>query len=443
MGAKVFGIGLLGTAWALGLVLPHFQMDPNFDALLLDSAVVPLLAFSLWLVLNNAFLNSLRVSFLLTTFSAVLFLLGYLLLKLGQPFLYNLWAHMGSGGMEYEGNLIPFGDLVHLSAAAACSTRIEIGQSSCDPWQRVFNQNPDLLNFLNLFKTINIDFLGIGSYVLLTLLLVLLVWQRNLTSISFVIFIFSPPYMLAVERGNEIITTLLVVLSFITLESKNKYIKVLSVFFLFAAVIFKLWPIILVILLALFSNRTNRIYVLSALIFSVGYWVKKIHEIPEMLSATQHGSPYGVSFGFKLFFSDQISSTHVGFLLALAVVIASVWICFFSRSLSTFMRSWPLDGKFAELVPLLLTYTGVWVFSDSFMYRMLILLPALLYLINKDLFDQPWVKSLIILILATVLSSRLTITTAMSSALALVCLFISCVYAWARIRNHISRKQVW
>ena len=372
----------------------------------------------------------------------MLFLGGYFLLQLGKPFLYDLWGHLGSGSLEYEGKLFPFGDLVHVTAAAKCSNGLEIGVNSCDPWQRAFNQNPDFIHLLQFIRLTNVDLLGIGSYVLLTLLLVLIAQRQNLTNIGFIIFIVSPPFILAVDRGNEIITTSLILLSFVTLESRNKYIKIFSIFFLFAAVFFKLWPLLLVALLTLFGNRSNKKYLLSAFILSAGYWASNIHEIPKMLSATQNGSPYGVSFGLNLFFSDQISPIHVRYLVTLAIVIAAAWIYSFSHSLFVSIKSLVLDGRLAILIPILLTYVGIWILSDSFIYRMLILLPALMIVISKDLLDQPWVKALTILILVTVLTSRLAVTTAISSSLALVFLFVSCTYAWIRISNHIRQRQV-
>ncbi len=92
------------------------------------------------------------------------------------------------------------------------------------------------------------------------------------------------------------------------------------------------------------------------------------------------------------------------------------------------------------LIPILLTYVGIWIFTDSFIYRMLILLPALLILVNPDLLAQLWVKGLVVLILVSVLSSRLAITTGVSSSLALVSLVVSFSYARARIQSYISER---
>ena len=90
------------------------------------------------------------------------------------------------------------------------------------------------------------------------------------------------------------------------------------------------------------------------------------------------------------------------------------------------------------LVPLMLTYVGIWAVSDSFIYRMLVLLPTLLILIEPDLLEELWVRSLVAMILVTVISSRLAVTTAVSTSLALVMLFISVVYTKHRIESYVG-----
>ena len=440
MRVKVLSIGLLGATWALGLVLPHFQPDPNFFELLLDSVVVLTLAYSLWFVLDNAFLSSLKVSYGLTAFYVVLFLLSYLLLKLGSPTLYDLWSHLGSGSMEYEGSLFPFGDLVHFTAAAGCVTGIKIGVNSCDPWQRAFNQNPDIPRFLDFIGLTNVDLLGVGSYLMLTFLLILIIQKRNLSNVAFIIFTASPPFVLAIDRGNEVITIFFILLGLVFLETSNKYCRPFAVIFLFAAAIFKLWPILLIASLTLFASKPRKKYLLITFVLSAGYWLSSANEIPKMLSTTQDGSPHGVAFGLKLFFSDQTSLINVGYLGTLTILTTAIWIYYFGRSLTASFKSH--EHRYTILIPTLLTYVGIWTFMDSFIYRMLILLPALLILISQDLLSRTWGKGLVVLILVTVLSSRLAITTAISSSLALVFLFVSFMYARARILNHTSQLQV-
>ena len=441
MKMKVLNIGLLGASWVLGLVLPHFQPDPNIFELLFDSAVVVLLTYSLWCVLSNTFLNSKRISYGLTATLVLLFLMSYFLLQLGRPTLYDIWSRLGSGTMEFEGSLFPFGDLVHFTAAAECVTGIEIGVNSCDPWQRVFNQNPDVSRFLDFVGLTNVNLLGISSYLMLTILLILNVRKENQSNISIMIFIASPPFMLAVDRGNEIITIFLILLGLNLLESKNKYLKSFSIILFLAAAIFKLWPFLLVGSLAVFASKPKRKYLLIAFALSSGYWLSSLNEIPKMLSATQSGSPHGVAFGFKLFFSGQTSQINAGYLVLMAILIAGLWMMYSGRSLyATFLTS-TRDPRFEILIPTLLTYVGIWFFTDSFIYRMLILLPALLILISPDLLSHFWVKGLVVLILVSVLSSRLAITRGVSSSLALVSLVVSILYTRARILSYISQRQ--
>jgi hypothetical protein len=161
-----------------------------------------------------------------------------------------------------------------------------------------------------------------------------------------------------------------------------------------------------------------------------------------MLSATQSGSPHGVAFGFKLFFSEQTSPINAGYLALLAILIAGLWIKYFGSSINAAFTAFIRDPRFEILVPILLTYVGIWIFTDSFIYRMLILLPALLILISPDLLSHLWVKGLVVLILVSVLSSRLAVTTGVSSSLALVSLFVSILYTRARIQNYTSQRQV-
>lgn len=213
----------------------------------------------------------------------------------------------------------------------------------------------------------------------------------------------------------------------------------MQLFFLPAAAIFKLWPVLLIALLGLYANNKNRIYLLFALAVSAGYWLISIGDIPKMLSATQNGSPHGVAFGLKLFFSNQLPLVNSGFLILFAFFIASNWVVAFGPSLAKSFKGSVHHPLLATLIPVLLTYLGIWLFTDSFIYRMIILLPALLILIHEDFASLPWSRGLILLILVTVLSSRLAITTAVSSSLALVILFMSIQYSLMRVKSYSSQ----
>jgi hypothetical protein len=380
------------------------------------------------MVLDNSFLNSSKVIYGLTAFTVILFLAGHTLLRLGSPTWYNLWSHLGSGTMQIGEALIPFGDLIHITAAAVCVTGAEIGQNSCDPWGRAFNQNPDVPRFLDVIGLTNVHVLGVGSYLLISLLLFLIIQKWKLYNISFVIFILSPPFVLAIDRSNEIITMFLILLGFLFLESNKNYLRYLSCILFICAAIFKLWPILLIGLLSLFMRETKRRYLLIALIFSAGYWLFKAGKILKMLDVTQNGSPYGVAFGVKLFFSNQLNLINLGYLVMIAITITALWIRSFGQNLTRNFKSSVENHRLTSLIPFLLTYVGIWIFSDSFIYRMLILLPALLILISSEMYSHLWAKGAITLILVTVLTSRLSITTSVSSSLALVFVYISFKY---------------
>jgi len=187
--------------------------------------------------------------------------------------------------------------------------------------------------------------------------------------------------------------------------------------------------------MSLYASKSNRKFLFVSLAVSAGYWLMSLSEIPKMLSATQSGFPHGVSFGLKLFFSDQTTFINVAYLTTLAILMASLWIKYFGASFTSALRSTGRDPRFTVLIPIILTYVVIWFMSDSFIYRMLILLPALLILISEDLLSQLWAKGLVVGILVAVLSSRLAITTAISSALALIFLFVSIMYSRNRVRN--------
>ena len=174
------------------------------------------------------------------------------------------------------------------------------------------------------------------------------------------------------------------------------------------------------------------------LIPSVGYWLLNLTEINKMISSTQEGSPHGVAFGLQLFFSDQTTFANSAYLVVFSMVIVGGWVFINSKNAFKYTKKLMGDHRLTILVPLMLTYVGIWAVSDSFIYRMLVLLPTLLILIEPDLLEELWVRSLVAMILVTVISSRLAVTTAVSTSLALVMLFISVVYTKHRIESYIG-----
>jgi hypothetical protein len=93
------------------------------------------------------------------------FIIGATALIFGQPKIYEYWSHFGAGPMKLNGHIFLFGDLAHLTSAAACSSRIEIGVDVCDPWGRLYNQNPlvgKLFRYIHLCLLLRICLFALG-----------------------------------------------------------------------------------------------------------------------------------------------------------------------------------------------------------------------------------------------------------------------------------------
>jgi hypothetical protein len=204
-----------------------------------------------------------------------------------------------------------------------------------------------------------------------------------------------------------------------------------------AAVFFKLWPIFLVLFLFLFQAR--RIKAIPKIILGIAilYWLTRIYEIKEIMKATQSGSPYGVSFGLKLFTNSQLSLSQLLFLATLTFVLLYFLIKVGNRPLTEFMSQEPGSILLPWIAPIMLTYSAIWATGDSYIYRMVILIPLVLILSQREIARFEWAKFVIVAILVTAVSSRLAVTTSVSSALALYFIYVT-FYVW---RNRVRPIQ--
>lgn len=422
-------------AWAAALILPHFQAEPMGVELFLGSILVVFLWCSINNVLRFPVLSTRRVNLSAGGFFLLFFLGSYALLKFDRPIFYDTWSRFGAGSMEREGVTYPFGDLVHLTEAARCTSGVVLASNSCDPWGRLFNQNPDIPAVLSFLRVTNVEILGVFTAVVFVFVLFTSIYVSKSSSFSFAIFLFSPVVVLAVERGNEILTIIFILIALRFLRSEGLIASVVYSLAMFTASFFKLWPLLLVILFALLSEPSTRIRSWIALLLTGGYWALKADEIRMMLSATQDGYPYGVAFGWKLFLSPGVGLVESIFLFVFCVAIFFYWVMKNHDSLIAAIQDSKLDREMRLLVSFLLCYAGIWFISDSFIYRMLILLPVLL-LLSQDFYRAyKWAASLTVLILVVSISSKLAITPAVSSALALVSVYISTVYFVEKIKR--------
>jgi hypothetical protein len=133
-----------------------------------------------------------------------------------------------------------------------------------------------------------------------------------------------------------------------------------------------------------------------------------------MVQYTQRGSPMGLSFGIKHYLSSSISFLYVAIFL-LTTVILSVFYFF---SVMNLLRKKEGSANYlAVLNSLLLTYIIIWASGTSYVYRLIIFIPILIYLnkvfsVNRSLLQ---LQSLMIL---TLLTSRLSITTIFTNLIA-------------------------
>lgn len=257
------------------------------------------------------------------------------------------------------------------------------------------------------------------------------------TIIPYVVLL-TPMFVLALDRGNEIITITLVMIGIIALH-KNKFIpQILGCAVLVLAVILKLWPIFLILFLLLYHWARLKSSARILLIIPFIYWGLKFQEIKAIMEATQGGSPFGTSFGLQLFASEQLNPTQLFILSSIAIGLTALLIKNGKLHLKEFLDSKSGAGVIPWVSPLMLTYVAVWASGDSFIYRMVILLPLVLILSAKEVFEHRWAKIAISSILVTLISSRLPVTIAVSSALALY--FVYFVFKAWRAGTSALRK---
>jgi len=432
-------LALIAACWGLTLVLPHFQANPQVLELILDSSVAFLLFFLFKRLLNSGLNTSKKLKSGLVLISLGGFLAGVSALALDGSSIYDFWSHLGSGTMKLNGQVFPFGDLVHLTSAASCSKPIIIGNNVCDPWGRLFNQNPQLGQLFRFLHITNIYLVGFLFVSIFILSIVLGVRFLKVDAIGIYILVCTPVVVLAVDRGNELLTIALIMSGLYAIRMSKLVPQSFGAVALGAAVFFKLWPIFLVLLLLLFQGRRIKSVPKIIMGLAVLYWLTRIHEIREIMKATQSGSPYGVSFGLKLFTNSQLSLTQLLILVTLTFISLYFLIKVGNRPLTEFMSQEHGSILLPWIAPIMLTYCAIWATGDSYIYRMVILIPLVLILSQREIAEFEWSKFVIVAILVTAITSRLAVTTSISSALAVYFLYVI-LYAWRNRARSIKQS---
>jgi hypothetical protein len=420
---------VVAGGWALALVLPHFQTTPSATILLIDTIIICLLGLCSYGLLNSILSKSkvLKIAIVLVSIGG--FVIGFIWTKLSNSQFYEIWSHFGAGTMKLNEKVFIFGDLAHLTSAAACPGLISIGTQVCDPWGRLFNQNPDVGELFRKLQFTSVDTVGLFSIFTFIIVFFYSIKFLKVETISPYVVLLSPMFILALDRGNEVMTITLVVIGIIELHGTQAASQIIGSGVLLIAVILKLWPIFLILFLLLYHWVRLKNSARVLLIISLIYWGLKVQEIKAIMEATQGGSPFGTSFGLRLFASTQLNPTQIFTLLCIAIGLTIILIKFGNLHLKEFLGSESGTEVIRWVSPIMLTYVAVWASSDSFIYRMIILLPLVLILSAKAVFEHRWSKFLISSILVTLISSRLPVTLAVSSALAIY--FIYFVFkAW-------------
>ena len=242
--------------------------------------------------------------------------------------------------------------------------------------------------------------------------------------------------MLAVDRGNELVTLFLILSGLILIVRNSILFSSLGALLLTFSAIFKLWPVVLVFLLIIFNNKNLNTNVKVLLGTSIVYWITHLHMVWAMLKATQHGSPFGNSFGFKLFWNSDLNYSQTALLSLL--FIFSTGLFWFRNQIN--FDQFRIELAYADygffLVPIFITYFTIWAIGDSFSYRAIVLLPAVLILSQKKLSESKIAKRLLQITLTTMLTATQPIFISVSSALALYLLFFVSKYLLSEFKVH-------
>lgn len=410
--------------WILALILPHFQSTPSAADLVIDTSVVALLGLYGFKALNSRLSTSSILKKFFVSVSAGGFAICFIFSKLSCLLPYEIWSHLGAGTMKLNESIYIFGDLAHLTSAADCKRTIDIGANVCDPWGRPFNQNPDIGNLFKAFHFSNVNVVGVITTICFFLVFFYVVRFFRVNGIGPYLVLATPVFILALDRGNEITTITLLLVGIMALNNSQNTPQFLGALVLSIAVLLKLWPIMFVAFYLVFNWSKLKLHARVLLLIAFIYWGFKIREVGAILDVTQSGSPFGTSFGLRLFANPQLNVIQISMLICITLIFTAALIKFGNSSLVEPMQLHPDKDVIRLTSPLMLTYSAIWATGDNFMYRMVILLPLVIILSSKEISEFKWSKILVAVILVALITSRLPITLAVSSALALFFVYI-------------------
>lgn len=421
---KVF-MCLLGLPliWVASLILPHYQPNYKIPFLFLSACLFLILFLVIRLI---SFLNASMLFCLATLgfiFASEIVLLLLACFNTTEPYLF--FSRLGSYSMFSNGQLMVFGDLRHLTSVVHCPVDIKVGIDICDIWGRHFNQNPDVGKFFRLSGFSNTELLGLLSTSIFFFIILILVGRFKLKFNFALIIFFTPPILLAIDRGNEIITISLILLAVLIADKRKR--SNLTLYLLILASIFKFWPFILLVswvILSKFFSIKRKILVLFA---SASYLIFHFNDLKQITFETQQGDANGGSFGIGLI---NVVSVY-GWVSILLIFTGTILLLKVTNeqeeSFISFLKENPI------FVSLVVTYLGLFLTGIHFNYRLVILLPITI-LLWKDSQNM----NLLIFIVALMITSRLNIISVTTTILFLY--FASVLFKY--LRNLIYKSRI-
>ena len=154
-----------------------------------------------------------------------------------------------------------------------------------------------------------------------------------------------------------------------------------------------------------------------------------------MLNATNTGSPFGRSFGLQLIWHGEFIAIVV---LSLSLLLTYVRLS--KSSLNQFITSSSGVATLYSLIPVMLTFSIIWAIGDSYIYRMVILIPVVLLLGQFKFTEFTFPNFLLSAILVTCITSLTPLVLVTTSALALyfVYLTVTTVLAQRNMKSFVS-----
>ena len=410
-------ISFLLFNWCLIIIGPHFLAGRELISLLFGGF---LFIMNVWLISPIIEFGKVSLKKLQVYYLSLSALLGVIILlamnNLSTPYL--LFSRLGSYTMFLDDNLVLFGDLVHLTSATTCENSPVVGTVVCDPWGRVFNQNPQVVSVLKFLAIHNSNLFGL-FILLFCLVSVFLVLRQIAQERVFAwILMLSPPIVLAVDRGNEVLTLGLICCA-IFMFSRGIH-PLLSTAPLMLAGIFKFWPFLIVIFLAFFCQEFSKWHRSILAFSSLFYLAWNTNNLYLISNFTQVGDSFSGSFGFALL---DFGSIYSYVILSSAVVAAY----FMQKESVSKIVTLERDDLFQGFILSLMACYLVLFFSGShFTYRLVVLIPLVVLLSRSECSNF-----LISFIFVTLFMSRFNII--VFSALTLALVFGSIIVNYLRV----------